>query len=97
MSRAAKVWSVWSDRRSVDGVVDRVSIYEAKTHLSQLVARAERGEQVILTRHGRPVATLGPVEVPGPARVPGAWRGQVVIGPDFDEVDDDEAALWSGA
>ena len=39
-----------------------VSIHEAKTHLSALIARIERmGEKVIICRHGRAVAALVPV------------------------------------
>lgn len=38
-----------------------VSAYEAKTHFSQLLARAERGERITITKHGRAVALLGPV------------------------------------
>ena len=39
-----------------------VSAYEAKTHLPRLLRAAERGETVVITRHGRPVAKLAPVE-----------------------------------
>ena len=39
-----------------------VSAYEAKTHLPRLLRAAERGETMIITRHGKPVAQLGPVE-----------------------------------
>lgn len=73
-----------------------VNIYEAKTHLSQLVARAESGEEIILTRHGRPVAALGPIVRRRAPREPGAWRGQVRIEPGFDELDDEDLELWSG-
>jgi len=37
-----------------------VNIHAAKTRLSQLVARAERGERIIIARDGKPVAELGP-------------------------------------
>jgi prevent-host-death family protein len=37
-----------------------VNVHAAKTHLSQLVARAERGERIIIARNGKPVAQLGP-------------------------------------
>jgi prevent-host-death family protein len=37
-----------------------VSAYEAKTHLSALLDRAEAGEEVTITKHGRPVARLLP-------------------------------------
>ena len=39
-----------------------VSTYEAKTQLPRLIRAAERGETVISTRHGKPVAQLGPVQ-----------------------------------
>ena len=38
-----------------------VNIHDAKTRLSQLVARAERGERITIARDGTPVAELGPV------------------------------------
>ena len=39
-----------------------VSAYEAKTHLPRLIRAVERGETVIITRHGKPVAQLGPIQ-----------------------------------
>ncbi len=41
--------------------METVGLFEAKTHLSELVARAERGEEVVITRHNRPVAKLVPI------------------------------------
>ena len=38
-----------------------VTAYEAKTHLPRLIRAVERGETVIITRFGKPVAKLGPV------------------------------------
>lgn len=37
-----------------------VSAYDAKTHLSALLERAEAGEAITITKHGRPVARLVP-------------------------------------
>ena len=37
-----------------------VGVYEAKARLARLIQRAERGERIIITRHGKPVAELGP-------------------------------------
>ncbi|MBI5127910.1 MAG: type II toxin-antitoxin system prevent-host-death family antitoxin [Rhodopseudomonas palustris] len=39
----------------------RVSVSEAKGQLTELVRRAEAGDEVILTRHGQSVARLVPV------------------------------------
>jgi len=38
-----------------------INLAQAKAHLSELVERAEAGEEVCITRHGRPVARLMPV------------------------------------
>ena len=37
-----------------------ISVYEAKTHLSRLIADVEAGVEVTITRHGKPVARLVP-------------------------------------
>jgi prevent-host-death family protein len=44
--------------------MSRHSVVEAKNNLSDLIARAERGEEVVITRHGQPVAELRPVQSP---------------------------------
>ena len=41
--------------------MESIGLFEAKTHLSELIARAERGEEVIITRHNKPVAKLVPI------------------------------------
>ena len=38
-----------------------VGAFEAKTHLSHLLERVERGETITITRHGKPVARLIPI------------------------------------
>lgn len=43
-----------------------VGLFEAKTHLSELVGRAEQGEEVIITRHNKPVAKLVPISEVSP-------------------------------
>jgi prevent-host-death family protein len=42
----------------------RVGAYEAKTRLSQLIDEAAKGEEIIITKHGVPVAALIPVAGP---------------------------------
>jgi prevent-host-death family protein len=37
-----------------------INIHAAKTRLSRLVARAEKGERIVIARNGKPVAHLGP-------------------------------------
>ncbi|HEY4114779.1 MAG TPA: type II toxin-antitoxin system prevent-host-death family antitoxin [Rhizomicrobium sp.] len=46
------------------------SIAETKDKLSELISRAEKGEEITITRHGRPVAKLSAAEAkPKPYRI----------------------------
>jgi len=72
-----------------------VNIHEAKTHFSALVKRAAGGEEIVIGRAGTPVAKLVPFRDERGARRPGLWKGQVRIGPDFDELPDDLAAAFA--
>jgi prevent-host-death family protein len=42
--------------------MESVGLFEAKTHLSELIARAERGEETIITRHNKAVAKIVPMD-----------------------------------
>ncbi len=42
--------------------MEAVGLFEAKTHLSEYVARAEAGEEVIIMRHNKPVAKIVPLD-----------------------------------
>ena len=61
-----------------------VNLYEAKTQLSKLVERASRGEEVVIAKAGEPKARLVPLDKRRTARKPGAWKGRLVVAPDFD-------------
>ena len=63
---------------------EKINIYDAKTRLSQLVERAEAGEEIIIARAGRPAARLVPFRVEGAKRKPGRMRGRIRIAGDFD-------------
>ncbi|MFL5259268.1 MAG: type II toxin-antitoxin system Phd/YefM family antitoxin [Hyphomicrobiales bacterium] len=77
-----------------------VTIHKAKTDLSKLIARVEKGEEIIIARGNQPVARLMPVkpkeEKP---RVPGRWRhlqGKIPDSFFFDPLPEDELKLWEG-
>jgi prevent-host-death family protein len=53
-----------------------VSVYDARASLSRLIDRALSGEEVVITRKGRPVVKLTPVEPVNPPREPGALEGE---------------------
>jgi prevent-host-death family protein len=69
----------------------QVGMHEAKTNLSRLVERALEGEEVILTRRGKPAVRLVPERAGGFASLFGVWEGRVHIAEDFDELPDDIA------
>ena len=68
------------------GVHEPVSLYDAKTHLSDLVEQAAQGREIIITKSGKPKARLVPLAAPDTRhlRVPGKGKGRVWIAPDFD-------------
>jgi prevent-host-death family protein len=73
----------------------QVGMHEAKTKLSQLVERAEAGEDIVITRSGTPVVRL--VALPKTSSlssVRGVWRGRVRIAADFDQLPDDIAEAF---
>ena len=63
-----------------------VPIAEAKAKFSELVKRAEAGEEVILPRHGKVVARLLPPAASTKASLLGALEGKVWMADDFDEL-----------
>lgn len=65
-------------------MVKTVNIHEAKTQLSRLIERVERGEEVIIARAGTPVARLLPFSPKGTARQLGMDDGRLEIPDDFD-------------
>jgi prevent-host-death family protein len=68
----------------------QIGMHEAKTKLSQLVARAEAGEEIIIARHGKPAARLVAISsASSMASVRGSLRGQIKIADDFDELPED--------
>ena len=62
------------------------NIHEAKTHLSRLVDRAAAGEEIVIAKAGKPMATVVAFRKAPPKRKLGGWKGKVWIAPDFDEL-----------
>ena len=62
-----------------------VNIFEAKTNLSKLIAKAEKGEDVVIARAGKPVVRLTRLETAKrkPIRF-GGLKGKIWIADDFD-------------
>ena len=67
------------------------TVTEAKAHLSAILERVSRGEQVIISRAGKPIAILKPYSAEQHTRIPGALRGKIKIADDFNELPSDMA------
>lgn len=73
-----------------------VTVAEAKTHLSRLIAEAEAGGEVVIARGTTPAVRLVPVERKG-KRMPGTLKGKIKWDERFwDPLPDDELRLWNG-
>ena len=59
-----------------------VNVHEAKTRLSELLERVEKGEVVIIARAGKPIARLGKLD--RKPRQPGFLGPEYRLGPEFD-------------
>ena len=57
--------------------LQQVNMHEAKTHLSRLVERVEGGEEIVISRAGKPAAKLVPVAAGKQGRRKlGVWEGK---------------------
>lgn len=74
-----------------------INVYEAKTQLSRLIDRALSGDEVVISRAGKPLVRLVPVEVvEQPRRQPGSARGQIRMADDFEDLPEELAAAFRG-
>ncbi len=60
------------------------NMHDAKTHLSRIIERVERGEEVIIDRAGTPVARVVPLERRTNRTAIGSLAGQVDLSGDWD-------------
>lgn len=72
------------------------TIHEAKTNLSRLIQKAERGEEVVIARGKTPVAKIVPIQK-RKRRNLAIFKGKFKVGPEFFEpLPEDELRLWNG-
>ncbi len=69
--------------------MQQVSVNDATTHLSALLARVEAGDEIVIARANQPVARLVPYRVAQPRRRLGEAKGLVTMADDFDELPGD--------
>jgi prevent-host-death family protein len=72
-----------------------VKTHEADAQLLPLIARAEAGEDVVITRNGKPVVRLVPVAGKSEfAKTRGVLKGKIWMADDFDEWTDELQELF---
>lgn len=73
-----------------------VTVHEAKTHLSKLIARALAGEEVVIANRSTPQVKLVPVEEK-PKRRFGSMKGEFKFDDSFfDPLPEEELRAWEG-
>ena len=70
----------------------QVNVQDAKTRLSQILAQAEQGEDVVIARDGKPVARLVPVVEPPPRPV--GFVGGTLSDAFFELLPEEELERW---
>lgn len=71
--------------------METVNVTEAKAKFSAIVERVCAGEEVVVTRHGKPAVKIIPAEPKKKFRLLGLYEGQGWMAPDFDEWPEEEA------
>jgi prevent-host-death family protein len=79
--------------------VETINIHQAKTHLSRLVERAAKGEAFVISKAGKPMVKVVPLDTPAKTQIKrvGFMIGQIQVPDDFDRMgEEDIEALFYG-
>jgi prevent-host-death family protein len=78
--------------------MDAINIHEAKTHLSQLVAKAAEGESFIIAKAGKPLVKVTALDAPETQQQKrlGFLANQFKVPDDFDRMGQDEISDMFG-
>jgi prevent-host-death family protein len=76
--------------------METVNIYDAKTRLSQLVDKAAAGEDVVVSRNGKPLVRITRLEAPKRRIRFGVLKGKLKVAADFDAPLPDEVLAGFG-
>jgi len=79
--------------------METVNIHAAKTNLSKLIERVEKGEDIVISRNGKPAAHLTPYKesMPQQPRRGGQWTDKIRYAPDYDKADTDIQKLFDAS
>ncbi|RAY15630.1 prevent-host-death protein [Actinomadura craniellae] len=66
------------------GAVEQYNIHEAKTQLSRIIERVEQGDEIVISRAGKPVAKVVPLTTHVERAGRGSLKGVLVCSDDWD-------------
>ncbi len=69
--------------------MSKVSIWQAKTNLSQLIQKALNGEEVIISKRDKSLVKLVPIKGEVKKRLLGLFEGKIWMSDDFNEIPED--------
>jgi prevent-host-death family protein len=73
------------------GAVEQYNIHEAKTQLSRIIEKVERGGEVVISRAGKPVAKVVPLNTSVQRTGRGSLKGKLVLADDWDSAETNAA------
>ena len=73
-----------------------VNMHEAKSTLSRLVEQALKGDEIVVSKAGRPLVRLVPIARLAKARRPGRWKGRVTMARDFNTLPEEIVDAFEG-
>lgn len=73
------------------------NINEARANFSQLINRVLAGDEVFIARANQPIVRLIPVDQDFSPRAGGFWAGQIKYSQDWDQSDNEIAALFDSS
>lgn len=71
-----------------------INIHQAKTNLSKLIEKTQKGEEVIIAKAGKPVAKLVLYKEKTEMRKPGALKGKIFVPENFNDEDEEINKLF---
>ena len=72
------------------------TVQEARAYLLELIDSVLEGEDVVISREGKPLVRLIRYEAEPEPRTPGAWEGRVWMADDFDDESEEINAMFYG-
>ncbi|MDB9536075.1 type II toxin-antitoxin system prevent-host-death family antitoxin [Dolichospermum planctonicum CS-1226] len=72
------------------------TVQEARAYLLELIESVLKGEDVVISREGKPLVRLIRYEGELEPRTPGAWEGRVWMADDFDDESEEINAMFYG-